>query len=46
MAQALLEQAIGHPAHWVAQLPHSHRDIVHAPEVIDYIAGLLDRVTV
>ncbi|MCC6923196.1 MAG: amino acid adenylation domain-containing protein, partial [Nitrosomonas sp.] len=44
MAQALLEQAIGHPAHWVAQLPHSHSDIVHAPEVIDHIAGLLDRV--
>jgi thioesterase domain-containing protein len=44
MAQALLEQAIGHSAHWVTRLPYSHNDIVHAPEVIDYIAGLLDRV--
>lgn len=43
MAQTLLEQAIGHPAHWVAQLPYSHSDIVHAPEVIDYIARLLDQ---
>ncbi len=41
MAQALLEQAIGHSVQQVAHLPCSHSEIVHAAEVVDHIAMLL-----
>ena len=42
MAQGLLEQAIGRSARWMAQVQYSHSGIVHAAEVIEQIAKLVE----
>lgn len=43
-AHALLEQAIGHPPRWVAQLPLSHSEIVYAPAVLHQVTELLENL--